>query len=61
MKPISIREASSMMQKPEQFVRVSISMGMIPGAFYIKGEGKQRGSYYITDDQVKNLMKGARE
>ena len=58
MRPISIKEASIMMRKPEQFVRVSIFAGNIPGAYYQKGENKKRGSYYITDEQVKNMMKG---
>lgn len=60
MRPISIKEASRMMQMPEQFVRVSIFAGKIPGAYYIKQEGKSRGQYFITDEQVENLMKGAR-
>ena len=57
-KPISIREASIMMQMPEQFVRVAIYAGKIPGAFYIKQEGATRGQYFITDAQVENLMRG---
>lgn len=59
-RPISIKEASRMMQKPEQFVRVSIFAGKIPGAYKIEGKNGKRGQYYITDEQVKNLMKGAR-
>lgn len=60
MRVISIKEASIMMQKPEQFVRVSIFAGKIPGAYKIEGKNGKRGQYYITDEQVKNLMKGAR-
>ena len=48
-----------MMQKPEQFVRVSIFAGKIPGAYYLEGKNGKRGTYYITDEQVTNLMKGA--
>ena len=59
MKPISIKEASRMMQKPEQFVRVSIFAGKIPGAYYLEGKNGKRGTYFITDEQVENLMKGA--
>ena len=58
-RPITIREASQMMQVPENFVRVSIIAGKIPGAFYIKQEGKKRGDFYITNTQVENMMKGA--
>lgn len=58
MKPISIREASRMMQKPEQFVRSSIFAGKIPGAFYLEGKNGKRGTYFITDTQIENMMKG---
>ena len=57
-KPISIKEASRMMQMPEQFVRVSIYAGKIPGAYYLEGKNGKRGKYYVTDSQVKNMMKG---
>ena len=59
-RPISIKEASDMMQCHEQFVRVAIAAGKIPGAFYIEGKGGKRGKYYITDTQVENMMKGKR-
>ena len=49
-----------MMQCHEQFVRVAIAAGKIPGAFYIEGKGGKRGKYYITDTQVENMMKGKR-
>ena len=58
MRPISIREASKMMQMPEQFVRVSIYAGKIPGAYYVEGKNGKRGQYYVTDVQVQNMMKG---
>ena len=60
MKPITIKEASQMMHKPEQFVRVAVKQGKIPGAFYLEGKNRERGTYYITDAQVKNMMKGER-
>ena len=58
MKVISIKEASQMMQKPEQFVRMAVQLGKIPGAFTI-GDRKRK-TYFITDEQIKNLMKGAK-
>ena len=57
-RPISIREASQMMQKPEQFVRLSIFAGKIPGAYYLEGKNGKRGMYFITNTQIENLMKG---
>lgn len=57
-KPISIKEASAMMKKPEQFVRLSIFAGKIPGAYYLEGRNGKRGTYFITNTQVANLMKG---
>ena len=61
MRRISIKEASQMMQVPEQFLRVSIFAGKIPGAYYLPGKNNRRGQYFITDVQVKNLMKGAKD
>ena len=61
MRVISIREASKMMQMPEEFVRESIRRGKIPGAYYLKRDDKSRGSFFITDAQIENLMKGAVE
>ena len=61
MKRISIKEAARMMQVPEQFLRVSIFAGKIPGAYKVEGRNGKRGQYYITDEQVKNLMKGVRD
>ena len=58
MRPISIKEASQMMQMPQQFVRLSIFAGKIPGAYYLEGKNGKRGKYYITDTQVTNMMKG---
>jgi hypothetical protein len=58
MRRISIKEASTMMHVPEQFLRVSIYAGKIPGAYYLEGRNGKRGTYYITDEQVKNMMEG---
>ena len=58
-RPISIREASKMMKMPEQFVRVSIFAGKIPGAYYLEGANGKRGKYYVTNTQIENMMKGA--
>ena len=61
MRPISIREASRLMQMPEQFVRVAIFAGKIPGAFYIEGKNGKRGKYFVTNTQIENMMKGVRD
>lgn len=45
-----------MMSISEQAVRMMIQLGRIPGASY--GGSKTRRSYFITDEQVTNLMKG---
>ena len=57
-RPITIREASKMMQKPEQYVRCAVYAGKIPGAFYLEGKNGKRGTYFITDAQVEKMMKG---
>lgn len=59
-RPISIKEASDLMQMPEQFVRMCIAAGKIPGAFYLEGSGGKRGKYYVTNTQVEKMMKGER-
>lgn len=61
MRRISIKEAARMMGAAEQFVRVSIFAGKIPGAYMVEGKNGKRGQYYITDEQVKNLMKGVKD
>ena len=53
---ITIKEASERMKVPVQQVRVMIQRGKIPGAFTM-GTGKRR-SYYITDQQITNVMNG---
>lgn len=50
-----------MMGAAEQFVRMSIFAGKIPGAYMVEGKNGKRGQYYITDEQVKNLMKGVKD
>ena len=60
MKVLSIREAAVMMRKPEQFVRVSIFAGKIPGAYKIEGKNGKRGQYYITDEQILNMQRGGK-
>lgn len=49
---ISIKEAAQMMQTSEQFVRVSIFAGRIPGAY------KVGRTYFVTEEQIKNMMEG---
>lgn len=58
MRRISIKEAARMMGVAEQFVRVSIFAGKIPGAYKVEGKNGKRGEYYVTDEQITNLMKG---
>lgn len=58
MRPITIREAAQMMQAPDEFVREAIRQNKIPGAFYMKKDDRTRGVFYITDEQVTNMMKG---
>lgn len=59
MKRITTKEAAQMMQISEQGVRMMIQLGRIPGASC--GGSKARRSYFVTDEQIANLMKGARE
>mgnify|MGYP002515435842 FL=1 len=56
MKRITPKEAAQMMQCGEQQVRMMCQLGKIPGAF-CTGK-KPRRTYYIYDEQIKNLMKG---
>lgn len=41
----------------EQGTRMLIQLGRIPGATFIEGRDGRK-TYYITDVQVQNLMKG---
>ena len=56
MKRITTDQASEMMGVAVQGVRKMIQLGKIPGAFCYGPKYKR--TYYITDEQVKNLMKG---
>ena len=56
MKFLTIKEASRMMGKPEQAVRMLIQFEKIPGAFCTGP--KYRRTYFITDTQIENMMKG---
>lgn len=55
---IKVKEAAQMMDVGEQAVRTMIQLGKIDGAFCYGP--KHRRTYIITDEQVKNMMKGAR-
>ena len=56
MKRISVREAARMMECGEQQIRMMIQLGKIPGAFSYGS--KPRRTYFITDEQIKNLKRG---
>lgn len=58
MKRITVEEAARMMQVSSQQIRMMIQIGRIPGASC--GGTKARRSYFITDEQVANLMKGGK-
>lgn len=58
MKRITTKEAARMLQMSVQGVRMMIQIGRIPGASC--GGTKARRSYFITDEQVANLMKGGK-
>ena len=53
---ITIHEAAKIMQCSEQALRMMIQLGRIPGACTY-GQGK-RIAYYITEEAVRNFMKG---
>lgn len=56
MKRISVREAARMMECGTQQIRMMIQLGKIPGAFSYGS--KPRRTYFITDEQIKNLKRG---
>ena len=58
MKRITTKQAAQMMNVSEQQVRIMVQLEKIPGAF-CHGP-KHRRTYYITDEQITNLMKGVR-
>ncbi len=53
---ITVSQAASMLECQERTVQGMIRAGLL-GA-YILRDGKQRGSYYITSEQVENFRKG---
>ena len=54
---LTIRQAAPLLQVGEQAVREMIKAGLIKGAC-CWGSDKHR-TYYITDSQIANFMKGA--
>lgn len=56
MKRITTKQAAQMLDVSEQAIRMMIQLEKIPGA--ICYGPKCRRTYIITDEQVKNLMKG---
>ena len=57
MKRLTIKQASEIMGIAEQGLRMMIQLNRIPGATFIEGRDGRK-TYYITDVQVQNLMKG---
>ena len=53
---ITVSQAESMLECQERTVQGMIRAGFL-GA-YILRDGKQRGSYYITSEQVEKFRKG---
>ena len=58
MKRITIKEAARMLQIGEQGVRMMIQNGCIAGATCYGPKHKR--TYYVTDEQIINHMKGVR-
>ena len=56
MSKITTKQASQMMGISEQAVRIMVQLNRIPGATCYGP--KYRRTYYITSEQVENLMKG---
>ena len=56
MRRITTKEAARMMDVGEQAIRMMIQLGKIPGA--ICYGPKWHRTYILTDEQIKNLMKG---
>ena len=56
MKRITTKEAARMMNVGEQAIRMMVQIGKIPGA--ICYGPKCHRTYVLTDEQIKNLMKG---
>ena len=53
---ITVKQAAERLECQERIVQGMIRAGFF-GA-YILRDGKQRGSYYITSEQVENFRKG---
>ena len=56
MKRITTKEAAQMLNVGEQAIRMMVQLEKIPGA--ICYGPKSHRTYIITDEQIKNLMKG---
>ena len=56
MQRITVEKAAKMMCCGSQQIRMMIQLGKIPGAFSYGS--KPRRTYFVTDEQIKNLMKG---
>lgn len=53
---ITVKQAAEKLECQERIVQGMIRAGFL-GA-YIRGEGNQRGTYYMTDEQVDRFKKG---
>lgn len=59
MKKITIKTASEMAGVSVQAMRVMIQNGLIAGATCYGP--KARRTYYVTDEHIKNFMKGGQQ
>ena len=53
---ITVKQAAEKLECQERIVQGMVRAGYF-GA-YIRGEGNQRGTYYMTDEQVDRFKKG---
>ena len=58
MRKVTIKEASQMLQQSEQATRMMIQFEKIPGATCYGP--KHRRTYFITDEQITNFMRGGK-
>lgn len=56
MRRITTKQAAQMLNVGEQAIRMMIQLNKIPGA--ICYGPKTRRTYILTDEQIKNFMKG---
>ena len=49
---VPIKEAARLLNKSEQFVRVSLQQGTAPFGFATKKEGKEKYSYHISPKKL---------